>query len=228
MDMNGINANEISQTIDELRDVFDELAKSVDDLRGVFARLTGDAGAVTETADRAGGSDLFTLDRFGQNIVASIYGTGRALYHGGFDDMGRLFLRKLAGKIGDDASDYISDVLGGGFFGDLIGGIAGELIRGIEGLFNTGKKNRLPDVDFAKLFQPPAMLSLPMALLPSSAAFAGRSPAAFGSGGDAQLRTPSANVNVTVNGVVGAPRDVADEIARIVTRTLGDLNRRGA
>jgi len=226
-DLNGISSDGLSQALDELRDVFDELSKSVDELRGAFTRLTGDAGTASDGGG-AGATSPFSLDRFGENIVSSIHGTGRALYGGGFDDMGRLFLRKLAGKIGDDASDYISDALGGGFFGDLIGGIAGELIRGVEGLFNTGKKNRLPDVDFAKLFQPTARLALPIATLPSSAAFAGRSASSFSAFGESTSNRAAANVNVTVNGVVGAPRDVADEIARIVTRTLSDLNRRGA
>ena len=81
---------------------------------------------------------------------------------------------------------------------------------------------------FARRYYGAFLFALPIATLPSSAAFAGRSASSFSAFGESTSNRAAANVNVTVNGVVGAPRDVADEIARIVTRTLSDLNRRGA
>jgi hypothetical protein len=227
IDSEFLDMNDILDTLDELARVFDELTKTGKTLEESLAKFSG---GISDLSRETGGSDessFGSLDRLGNQLTDSIHGSGRALYNGDLGDMGSRILRNFAGKLGDDLSDYFSDALGGGFFADLFGGILGELVRGIEGLFGNKKKLKLPEVNLEELFNPPEMLTLPEFALPTSTFYSGRYTDSA-SNGDVDSSRAMASVNVTVNGVVGSPRDVADEIGRIVTRTLADLNRRGA
>lgn len=167
------------------------------------------------TAEQAISRPYFAAERLEKHFTSSIRGIGNEFYRGGLDDAGRRFLRNFTGRLAEEVSGAISGELGGGFFAEVFGGILGELVRGIGGLFGAKKKRFLKPVELENIFNPPAMLMQSPSLLPSSSALGGRS-------------VSSLNVNVTVNGVVGAPADVADEIERIVTRRLGALNRREA
>ena len=200
---------ELNGALRGLASELDSLAAAARELVRGFENL----GTPMERAGGEGGAAIGDLSRIGGQIIDSIRGTGSALFYGGFDDAGRKFLRNFAGKIGGDVSDALSEALGGSFLADLFGGIAGELVRGLGGFFEK-KKKYLSPAELPEVFSPPALLALPASLLPSSAALG--------------ARFPSANVNVTVTGVIGTPRDVADEVSRIVTRTLGDLTRRAA
>ncbi len=228
-DSNYIDTNEIVDALGELERMFDELSKAGETLQKSLAKVSDDFHGLSRESGGDGDASFGSLERFGKQLVDSVHGTGRALYNGDFGDMGMRVIRNLAGRLGDDVSSFVSDALGGGFFADLLGGILGEFVRGIEGLFGGTKKMRLPDVKLDELFNPPAMMSAPEFALPSSAFYSGRYPNSNtdSNAHDDESKT-IANVNVTVNGVVGAPRDVADEIGRIITRTLADLNRRGA
>jgi len=198
-------------SMDDLSSAFGELSKAS---RELIEGLSVLSKGVEDFAVRATGAPIGSWDRLSTQVTDSIHGIGKALIKGDIGDMGRKFIRNLAGKLGDDVSRALGDALGGGFFAKFFGNIVGEFVRGIQGLFGKKEKHMLDPVKLGKAFEPPAMIAMPVSLLPSSAALGGR--AGF------------ANVSVTVNGVVGSPRDVADEIERIVTRSLEDLNRRGA
>ncbi|MEP0813315.1 MAG: hypothetical protein HRF49_01440 [bacterium] len=200
---------EMDDAMAELAAQFAKLAEGTRDVLDAFSKFAGiDAGGARSD------SPFGSWERLGDEVLGSVRGIGNALWRGGFDDAGRRFLRNFAGKIGDDVSGAVSEALGGSFFADLFGGLLGELVRGLGGLFGKDKKAKLPPAKLPELFSPPEMMSAPLSLLPSSAFLSGRA--------------PRATINVTVNGIVGSPRDVADEITRIVTRTLVDLTRRGA
>lgn len=168
---------------------------------------------IDNIVDAQGGA-VFTLDRFAGQALDSIHGIGKTLFRSGFGDAGLKFLGNFADRLGDDVASAVAGGIGGSFSRKLIGGILGELVSGVFGLLERKRKHRLPTVDLHDLVTPPRLLLEPISLLPSSAAFGGRG--------------LSANINVTVNGIVGSARDVADEVERIVTEALGAFNRRGA
>ncbi len=197
-----------------IRDLIDALEMLADAGKTAHEKLSELADGVA-AAEQAISRPYLAAERLEKHFTSSIRGIGNELYRGGFDDAGRRFLRNFAGRIADEVSGAISSEMGGGFFAEIFGGLLGELVRGIGGLFGAKKKRFLKPVELENIYSPPAMLSQSPSILPSSSSLGGRSASAL-------------NVNVTVNGVIGAPADVADEIERIVTRRLGALNRREA
>ena len=195
----------------ELLNALEELAKAG---RAAHERLSELADGISG-AERAVSEPFFAAARVGRHFTGSIRGIGIELWRGGMDDAGRRFLRNFTGRMADEVSGAVSEGMGGGFFAEVFGGLLGELVRGIGGLFRSKRKHLLKPVELDRILNPPAMLSQPVSLLPSSAALGGRTPSAL-------------TVNVHVSGVVGAPADVADEIERVVARRLASLNRRGA
>lgn len=153
------------------------------------------------------------LDDFAASVSRALRRSGADFISCDFRRIGERIFGSVAGSVAASASDAIAESVGGGLLGGVLGGlgggIAGALVGSLARLFKRRKSDtrELPPAVEPDLFEPARFVDEPFSMLPSSF----------------MLRSAPV-VNITVNGAIGAPRAIGDEIVKHVARALKTMS----